>query len=391
MPTYTKETALYDTGAIKNGIDGAAETASKYLTVISGTTGISVHDENDNKNFVNMNATNGVTIYRDIDGTATDVANFGEIARIGKSGGAHSIIDADGLRVYAGDGTRSLAHIGYGASGNNWWTYFTFGSRKSGTTPGPNSFAQGYDTTATANSSHAEGSLTSATGADSHAEGFWSSASKAYSHAEGRHTEANGEGAHAEGYYTQANGDYSHAQGNQTTADGDYSTAQGKGTTANEDCQTVVGMYNDTSITGVPLFVVGNGTESTPSNAFYVNAGGYAVSKSGFKVKGNSLLKTLRIWLVNKSIPAPANTSYIIDNTNFASDIPSGYTPIGIVGYGAQNSASSGVGASYVAFYRCILLNTNTVQWGFRNVAPTATAIKVDVYADVLLANTGII
>lgn len=86
MTTYSKETALYDTGAISTGITNAEKTATNYLTTISGTTGISVHDANDEKNFVNMNATDGVTIYRNIDGTATDVANFGEYVRVGKSG-----------------------------------------------------------------------------------------------------------------------------------------------------------------------------------------------------------------------------------------------------------------------------------------------------------------
>ena len=98
MTTYSKETALYDTGAIKNGIDEAATTATNYLTTISGTTGISVHTANDEKNFVNMNSTDGVTIYRNIDGTATDVANFGEKIRVGKEDDGNIYISSDGMR-----------------------------------------------------------------------------------------------------------------------------------------------------------------------------------------------------------------------------------------------------------------------------------------------------
>lgn len=325
----------------------------------------------------------------------TELATFtGTAAQIGKSSGAHSVVDADGLRIYGGDGTRSIAHMGYGASGNNWWTYFTFGSRKSGTTSGSSSFAEGEDITATGTASHAEGSQTSASGAESHAEGFWSSASKAYAHAEGRHTEANGEGAHAEGYYTEANGDYSHAQGNQTTADGDYSTAQGKGTTANEDCQTVVGMYNDTSITGVPLFVVGNGTVATPSNAFYVNSTGYAVSKTGFKVNGNPLFKVREVTSVdNQTIAASATNSYYDQKVALTADTNyTGYTPIGVIDYLIENATTSGVGCSWCHAYKCGLVNENStykVHWGVRNMG--SIQVKIKLTARILYAATGIL
>lgn len=106
MTTYSKETALYDTGAIANGIGAAGETATKYLTTITGTNGISVHDANDNKNFVNMNSTDGVTIYRDINGVATDVANFGETARIGIDEYARVEIGATSLEAYNSSNTK---------------------------------------------------------------------------------------------------------------------------------------------------------------------------------------------------------------------------------------------------------------------------------------------
>lgn len=105
MTTYSKETALYDTGAIKNGIDEAATTATNYLTTISGTTGISVHNANDEKNFVNINSTDGVTIYRNIDGTATDVANFGETVTIGKKDNAHMVMAPSSLSSKKGNST----------------------------------------------------------------------------------------------------------------------------------------------------------------------------------------------------------------------------------------------------------------------------------------------
>ena len=69
---------------ILNDISNAATTASNYISNISGISGISVHNINDEKNFVNMNSTDGVTIYRNINNVATDVARFGETVRVGK-------------------------------------------------------------------------------------------------------------------------------------------------------------------------------------------------------------------------------------------------------------------------------------------------------------------
>ena len=93
-------------------------------------------------------------------------------------------------------------------------------NRKANTTIGINSFAEGFNTTASGNFSHAEGSNTSAIGQGSHAEGNGTTASGMASHAEGNWTTASGESSHAEGSDTTASGNYSHAEGSNFDSSG---------------------------------------------------------------------------------------------------------------------------------------------------------------------------
>ena len=125
-------------------------------------------------------------------------------------------------------------------------------NRKAGTTIGINSFAEGFNTTASGNFSHAEGGNTTASGNYSHAEGsnFDSSGSDQFpdrevtisnveytiegstaygvnSHAEGTQSFAYGYSSHSEGFSTTASGDFSHAEGVNTSAIGQGSHAEG--------------------------------------------------------------------------------------------------------------------------------------------------------------------
>lgn len=115
--------------------------------------------------------------------------------------------------------------------------------RKSGTTVGFKSVAEGGTTTASGDYSHAEGSGTSATSICCHAEGSSTTASGDYSHAEGRYTTATGSYSHAEGSGTEANGQCSHAEGNDAKANGYYSHAEGRYTTATGDCSHAEGSH----------------------------------------------------------------------------------------------------------------------------------------------------
>lgn len=190
------------------------------------------------------------------------------------------------------------------------------------TSSGHQSHAEGEKTIASGNDSHAEGNKSIASGVSSHAEGQRSNAMGAISHAEGAsekalpdtitssttnddvisawnttkfslakgvcsHTEglsclSLGNSSHAEGYRTIAKSIYSHAEGDTTKAMGDYSHAEGRSTTALAN-QHAQGHYNSTTTatanstegtsTGT-AFVIGNGTSSSPSNAFRVTGEG---------------------------------------------------------------------------------------------------------------------
>lgn len=90
----------------------------------------------------------------------------------------------------------------------------------------------------------------------------------AYSHAEGRETTASGLSSHAEGYASTAKGDSSHAEGRGTTATGDYSHAEGANTHAKGNYSHVEGKYNRIDTKSKYAHIVGNGESSqNPSNA----------------------------------------------------------------------------------------------------------------------------
>ena len=139
----------------------------------------------------------------------TELATFSASGvQIGVGSGAHSVVDADGQRFYASDGTTQLANIGYGEgaaeSGTAVAPYYTFGTRATGSTVGNYSFGAGYNVTASGFASHAEGRWTTASGSHAHAEGNGAVASGAESHAAGNHTTASEYASHASGFYTSA-------------------------------------------------------------------------------------------------------------------------------------------------------------------------------------------
>ena len=155
---------------------------------------------------------------------------------------------------------------------------------------GVSSHAEGNFTTASGNFSHAEGASTTASGVSSHTEGNFTTASGNFSHAEGDSTTSSGESSHAEGNFTTASGNYSHAEGdsttssgesshaegNVTTASGNYSHAEGSYTTASSENQHVQGKYNIEDTKNKYAHIVGNGTDSTKSNAHTLDWNGNA-------------------------------------------------------------------------------------------------------------------
>ena len=92
--------------------------------------------------------------------------------------------------------------------------------------------------------------------------------------ATGSNNTASGNSSHAEGQNAQAVGNYSHAEGYSTTAHANYSHAEGSGTYANADCQHVQGKYNKQDTEKKYAFIIGNGTNALPSNAFAIDWNG---------------------------------------------------------------------------------------------------------------------
>ena len=143
-------------------------------------------------------------------------------------------------------------------------THLTIGIRKSGSTIGTNSFAQGKDVIASSSYSHAEGMFTEASNSYSHAEGIFSTASGSASHAEGYSTTASGSASHAEGLVTTALSNQ-HVQG--------HFNKEG-----------VAG--NDSGTVG-DAFIIGNGTSSlAKSNAFRVAYNGSVYGAGAYNSTG---------------------------------------------------------------------------------------------------------
>ena len=111
-------------------------------------------------------------------------------------------------------------------------------------------------------------------GAMSYAEGINIKASGYGSHAEGNRTEASGSHAHAEGSLTRATGAIAHAEGIATIASGWWSHAQNSYTIAASNDQTALGRYNIEDNNNIYAFIIGNGDNSTRSNALTVDWNG---------------------------------------------------------------------------------------------------------------------
>ena len=305
MATYTKETALYDTGKIGNDIAAAGQTATSYLTTVSGTTGISVHDANDTDNFVNMNS-EGVGIYQD----GTNVAQFGAVTRIGTTEDA-SITLANSSIVGRGTGGKKfftftdssgtldtyvydiVANGGYSnfphtsaqglthtfantptrgteiavlctyRGGDKWYSIpffiFTAGQSSSaevktssvtvsGTTYNM-SISMAYNGTNLTNIYVTSSPDNPPINIGIDANYYTSTEAPSYELGDGS---ATGGYAFIEGYGTEANANYSHAGGNGTIASG--------------ESQVVFGKYNTEDTNGEFAFIIGNGKGNGGSN-----------------------------------------------------------------------------------------------------------------------------
>lgn len=149
-------------------------------------------------------------------------------------------------------------------------------NRKEETTIGEYSVAIGKTVEASGGCSYAEGKNTTASGWSSHAEGEETKAKGQTSHAEGDNSIAEGISSHAEGSYAVASGITSHAEGEGTKAYGKSSHAEGSFTTASSNYQHVQGKYNIEDTESKYAHIVGNGTNTSKSNAHTLDWDGNA-------------------------------------------------------------------------------------------------------------------
>lgn len=454
MPTYTKETALYDTGAIKTGIDGAAETASKYITTV-GNTGIKVHPYNESSGQADANN------YSKIDSTGMDVvsdgtsrAKFGASTRIGKETGESRVLidyhslqlvdkegeeyfyvsdlrDSSGLAVisevfYAtsDDQTQFSRALGFTATDvvnvifngtpltqNDYHVqggvmlYLDFstpiGSKVIITYRTQESSAKAY----TMGTRASDGSVTPI-GAYSVGIGYGVTASGTKSIAIGDSTSAIAEGAYAEGYQTMATGVYSHAEGSGTEARGAASHAEGEGciaataqthasgegTYADQYNQTAIGRYN-TKNNANSLFVVGNGTSDTArSDAFAVYQNGTTEVKGHLLVGGT---------ITVRSKPLLTTRTVSVDNISIVASASSAYSQqqlavTSVTGYTPIGVISWAVGNASSSGVGASWVSAYQVYLDGDHVNfyvrnHMSSQAKVKLTATVLYANTGII
>lgn len=317
-------------------------------------------------------SSNNTLIIRDPSDTK-DMAEFGSTVRIGEVSGRNTQIDTAGLRVF--DGSVIIGQIGYGTAKNKDGKYqpapyYTLGARKSESTvgafsmaegvaaeaSGTNSHAEGWSCIASAFTSHAEGSGCTASGNYSHAEGEYSKASNDCSHAEGlgctasgtnshaegeyckaigidSHSEGNrciasAVGSHVEGYSCVASGNYSHAEGHNCVASGNYSHAGGDSTVAASSYQVAIGKYNIEDTSFIYSFIIGNGSgDDARSNALTVDWGGNITApkltspgalRLGFNggefqpyyTKGNSA--SFKVWLMGYTTSGMAEVLFFM-------------------------------------------------------------------------------
>ena len=181
---------------------------------------------------------------------------------------------------------------------------------------GIGSTAMGNNTIASENSSTAMGSYSTASGVNSTVMGFSSIASGDNSTSMGIGTTASGGSSTAMGYASTAMGYASTAMGYISTANGNYSTAMGRYVTAQSYASLTIGnrnviLGNATSwVATDPIFVIGNGDVSVPSNAF-------TVLKNGRTAIGFEAPESM---LHIKNGDAGAITYYAESNLNVESD-----------------------------------------------------------------------
>lgn len=428
MATYTKETALYDTGKIGTDIANAGAQVNKYITTI-GDTGIKVHP---------YNSTQGQVVtddYTKIDSHGLDVVvNNDSVASfldtgitLGDSTEAHALVDYHSLQLFdqendrylhisdlrgtdgyanivetfEGDGNNTVFEVNltvisvtdvkiddvittaYSRSANRIFTFTTapaYGAVIKIAYKTNSSDAKAYSLGERKASgdvgpySVAMGKSNIASGINSIATGAQTEAIGNLSTTEGYHTIASGYASHAEGVQTESYGSHSHAEGYKSIAGGDYSHAQNLGTLAHAKYQTVLGKYNDpndgNSTPDLFAVQIGNGTASdSRSNALSVAWTGDVNIASGARYKVNNVVMPVIAFedFTQNSVSVSSSGSA----TATINVAKTGYTPMGII-----RIQKSGTGFADIAINR-FEIDGNNALIGLTNVKSTARTINL--------------
>ncbi len=243
------------------------------------------------------------------------------------------------------------------ASGNNSTAFgsLTNASGFASTAMGNSTTASGYVSTAMGNSTTASGYVSTAMGESTTAFGFNSTAM-------GESTTASGSVSTAMGYNTTASGPTSTAMGAFTIASGIVSTSMGISTTAQAYGSLAIGRYNIVSgsvnswIPTEPVFVIGNGTFETPSNALTVLKNGRTAI--GFEAP-ESMLHVKKGDSGVVSFYAPSNLNVESNTNNYISLLNPNATESGILFGNPTSSVDGGVIYNNTAATRGLQFRTN--------------------------------
>lgn len=112
IPRLHKETSIFDPDStVEKGVADASTKATSYLTTISGTEGISVHDAGDESNYVNITSGLVNIVTGGISRLAAYVAGAVAKVRVGDEAAGHAIFSPDGMEVFT-DADTSVAKFG---------------------------------------------------------------------------------------------------------------------------------------------------------------------------------------------------------------------------------------------------------------------------------------
>lgn len=279
MTTYSAEVNIYNPEAIADAVDEAGETASTYITEITGG-GIQVHPASNTVDYTQVDA-DGVHLYKG----GESVADFGEVVRIGKDGTSTMSIDSDQITMldeennttFSINKTEVYSKSGYeqAISGTANSSTFVIPSDKTpvasseitvivsvivsgaGTAKTTHVFTAG-----TAGTSSATGSMTSSVTYDGN---------RTF-RATPRTSSLTVSQITASWYYTETT--VGLVESNVVSNSG--CTQLGNGTVAGSVSQTALGKYNVKDSQEDYAFIIGNGTsDSARSNAFAVDWDGY--------------------------------------------------------------------------------------------------------------------